>query len=250
MMLRAFLEDLDVAITEAENGEEVIEICKTKSFDVIFIDKNMPKKSGCDTVKELRNLMNDQVPVIFGCTSYAQVDEMKDAGCHDVIAKPVKKQDVLGGLKKYKIIDIADEVLIGKSLDVNCEVKNYLIKTEIIDPASYMDDFENKLDILLLICESFIESFDTILKDLGQAFREKDPIRLRSVFHRIRGSIRFFDDETKNKIERKLYFSDDLSVGTFPKSLTVEKVKDLLFTLYQDFELLKKFLEKKLSESD
>ncbi|MDP2268565.1 MAG: response regulator transcription factor, partial [Deltaproteobacteria bacterium] len=50
-------------VAEAANGNEVLEVARSQSVDVVVVDITMPGKSGLDTLKELKKLQ-PRLPVI------------------------------------------------------------------------------------------------------------------------------------------------------------------------------------------
>lgn len=88
-VLIALLEDICGDISEAANGIEAIEILKTKQFDAVLSDEKMPKKSGLDVLKWMRE-NGIQTPFIMH-TGYGQkemVREAQELGAQAFIDKP------------------------------------------------------------------------------------------------------------------------------------------------------------------
>ncbi|RCS27261.1 response regulator [Polaribacter sp. WD7] len=89
---------LDHTLHEAKNGEEALEILKDKSKypDIILLDLNMPKISGIEFLKIIKD--NDalkHIPVIILTTSDNQKDlfECYKIGVSGYILKPLKYDD-------------------------------------------------------------------------------------------------------------------------------------------------------------
>jgi len=84
-------------ITEAKTGEEAIEICNEKQFDVIIMDQHMEEAGGVilgtDTVAELRKRKIDSV--IVGCSGNDIDDEFMMAGTNWVMKKPTPPNNVI-----------------------------------------------------------------------------------------------------------------------------------------------------------
>ena len=75
----------------AENGEVVLEKLKQKTYDIIFMDCQMPVLDGYDTTRVIRQ--NEQMKdlIIIGLTAFAMKDDREkclDAGMNDYLAKP------------------------------------------------------------------------------------------------------------------------------------------------------------------
>jgi signal transduction histidine kinase/CheY-like chemotaxis protein len=72
-----------------ENGLEAINAIKTKNYDLILMDINMPIMSGTDATKKIRKF-NSNIPII--ALTAADIDEVKkdfsEIGFNDIITKP------------------------------------------------------------------------------------------------------------------------------------------------------------------
>ena len=62
---RRIMEEANFAISEAENGQEALDVCRANLPDVVLLDWNMPVMDGLEFLAELRqNSRWAQVPVI------------------------------------------------------------------------------------------------------------------------------------------------------------------------------------------
>lgn len=75
------------------NGLEAIEALKTKQFDFVLMDINMPQQDGLDAIRWLRDSEDDyykNIPV-FALTTYSTPDhttEILEAGMNGHLVKP------------------------------------------------------------------------------------------------------------------------------------------------------------------
>lgn len=84
------LESEGATVTEAENGEEALNIVKTSSFDLILMDVIMPVMNGTDAIKAIReDHKNTQVPIIALTSDISSKHPCLDAGADDFMAKPL-----------------------------------------------------------------------------------------------------------------------------------------------------------------
>ncbi len=88
------LHKLGVSVDTADNGLEAIEIAQRISFDVIFMDCQMPEMDGFTATAELRKTEHDCEPrTIIAMTANAMQGDRErciSAGMNDFIAKPVR----------------------------------------------------------------------------------------------------------------------------------------------------------------
>ena len=90
-----FLEEGHHAII-AKNGEEALNLIDKIKFDVIVLDWKMPKLSGLEVCKKLRQI-NIETPIIL-LTALTQISnkvEALDSGADDYITKPFSFEELL-----------------------------------------------------------------------------------------------------------------------------------------------------------
>ena len=99
-----FLTDKGYEVDEVSNGLDAIEKCGETSYDVIFLDENMPGLSGLETLSRIKE-KHPGLPVVM-ITKSEEENLMEDAigqQISDYLIKPVKPHQILLTLKK--IID-------------------------------------------------------------------------------------------------------------------------------------------------
>jgi two-component system chemotaxis response regulator CheY len=104
---RRILEGLDFQISEAENGEEAIETCKSQLPDAILLDWNMPKMDGYDFLRVLRRLPGGDKPKVVFCTTendVAHIARALHAGANEYIMKPFDKDIVEAKFQEVGLI--------------------------------------------------------------------------------------------------------------------------------------------------
>ncbi|UPZ17888.1 PAS domain-containing hybrid sensor histidine kinase/response regulator [Flavobacterium humidisoli] len=97
MVANNSLRHFNCLVTEAVNGIEAIEILKTKSFDVILMDLQMPEMDGIEATKKIRKDLKLQTPIIaFTANAFkSEIDKCKKAGMDDYITKPYEEFDLI-----------------------------------------------------------------------------------------------------------------------------------------------------------
>lgn len=83
------------------NGQEVIHVLQSRSYDVIFMDLQMPEMGGLEAARAIRDRWPNKCTKIIAVTSCSQngCKEMCiQAGMDGFIAKPAKKEDILAFL--------------------------------------------------------------------------------------------------------------------------------------------------------
>lgn len=96
----AMLRRMRLSVVLASNGREAIEAVRRSSFDLIFMDVQMPEMDGIETTRRLRQ-MGIRTPII-ALTAHALSGDRErflEAGMNDYLSKPIRPEsltEVLG----------------------------------------------------------------------------------------------------------------------------------------------------------
>ncbi len=88
----------------AENGLEVLEMLKTKKYDLILMDCHMPELDGLEATRRVLETYHEDAPIIVAVSASAMKEEIQasyDSGMSDFISKPVKVDDFVRVINKY-----------------------------------------------------------------------------------------------------------------------------------------------------
>ncbi len=102
---RRMLENLGCKVKVASNGKEAIEIANANSFDLIFMDVQMPEIDGIEATLRIRRQENDKkCPPIIAMTAHtmkSEKDKCLNAGMVDFISKPISNEQLQRVLYKW-----------------------------------------------------------------------------------------------------------------------------------------------------
>ena len=114
----------------AKDGEEALQLVEKIEFDVIVLDWKMPKVSGIEVCKRLRE-MGNKTPILL-LTALSQVSNKVDAlnsGADDYITKPFSFEELLARVKATKRrYDIEKDVLVYD--DFSLDLINRKVETD------------------------------------------------------------------------------------------------------------------------
>jgi len=93
VLLKEILEDLDCTTEQASNGLEAINKLKNSTFDIIFMDIEMPVMNGIETTKLIRQNSDAQISktIIIAITAFdpsSFFEEYSNVGFDSLITKP------------------------------------------------------------------------------------------------------------------------------------------------------------------
>ncbi len=100
--LKAVISQTNATMLRAENGYMALDICKNKIPDIILLDIRLPEMDGYEATRRLRK-SGIRTPIIAQTAYAMSEDKIKclEAGCNDFIAKPLKKDELLGKISSF-----------------------------------------------------------------------------------------------------------------------------------------------------
>lgn len=109
VLMRLLLRSFPIELHEAGNGQEALDLFAAHSYDLIFMDIQMPVMDGYTATRMIRRHEEHsgrRRTTIIALTAHAyesDVQKCLEAGCDDHIAKPFKKQTLLDCLAHHLI---------------------------------------------------------------------------------------------------------------------------------------------------
>ncbi len=133
---KGFFDREEFQILQAGNGEEALEILITDHPDIIFMDLFMPVMDGdvcCRLIKEHDALQH--IPVIMVTQGGSDVDFERcwQAGCDDIIPKPLNKFLFQSMVRKYLDIPFRKALRAPVRLHIQCK--------SCTNPDEYLSDY-------------------------------------------------------------------------------------------------------------
>jgi signal transduction histidine kinase/response regulator RpfG family c-di-GMP phosphodiesterase len=165
--IRAYLEDCDYTVLEAENGRIGLQIYNTEKVDLILVDLRMPEMGGLQVLSEVRKHDRDlPLIVISGAGDIADVVQALHLGASDYLLKPINDLSMLlhsieKGLERARLLK---------------ENRNYqkLLEVEVAEKTEELVQLNQRLREVvestkkLLGCGELFESGKLILEEFGQ----------------------------------------------------------------------------------
>ena len=113
-LLQAYLEDVDCETIPAQDGVEALQIIAGKTPDLVLLDVMMPKMSGFEVCKRIKNdPKTSDIPVIMvtALNEFGDIERGIDSGTDDFISKPVNKLELVTRVKTMlKLKHLSDKL--------------------------------------------------------------------------------------------------------------------------------------------
>ncbi len=101
-LLEAYLEDIDCRTLAAYDGPEALAIVKDNKIDLILLDVMMPKMSGFEVCRRIKDdPATAAIPIIMvtALNEFGDMERGIDCGTDDFVSKPVNKLELLTRVK-------------------------------------------------------------------------------------------------------------------------------------------------------
>ena len=111
-VIRKYAEFEGYGITEASNGIEAIELCRTGDFNMVILDIMMPELDGFTVCKKIREIR--EIPIIMLSARGEEYDKIHgfELGIDDYVVKPFSPKELM---MRVKVVISRNQNKLGKS---------------------------------------------------------------------------------------------------------------------------------------
>ncbi len=197
MVATQMLEKYGCSVTPAGNGQEAIKLVKQRSFDVIFMDCQMPEMDGFEATRIIRGLEERSAPKIktpiIAFTAHAMKGDDEKcfaAGMDDYMTKPVNKRIMADMLVKW--IPQEKQILKNKE-DEGSGTKSVKLQKKLCEDIGLDQDIfgearalmEDKFSQTLAV---FLDNTHDYITQMEEACAQGDDKIIASSAHTIKSS--------------------------------------------------------------
>ena len=181
MVALRILIDCGYNITPVNNGIEVLNILKEKSFDLILMDVQMPEMDGYTATGEIRKF--DTLIPIIALTAHALMGDKEkciEAGMNDYVSKPIIPEKFVKVIDKWLNIEIKQE-------KVTTTVKQQ--KNEVVFDFSVLEKMSlNDKDFQVELLNSYLNDVDERFNRLMGFIESQNLPKMTAEAHTIKGA--------------------------------------------------------------
>lgn len=170
-------------VDEAVNGIEAIEKLRSKKFDIILMDIQMPEMDGLEATQIIRNELKIQAPII-ALTANAfktEIEKCKAIGMNDYVTKPFEENTLLKIISKY--VNKNSSLLPSQEKIISVENEDLLYDLSSLKAMSHGDNGFIKKMISL-----FIEQIEQYLVQIQEANSKHDYDTISKITHKLKSS--------------------------------------------------------------
>ena len=180
LLMKTLLDDFGFEREIAANGLLAIEKLKSRSFDIILMDLQMPEMNGFEATAYIRNEMKLKIPIIALTADVTTVDlaKCRAVGMNDYIAKPVDER-----LLYSKIVGLVKKLPVPHAEKLNSGIPPKKMKCIDLDYLIHRTKSNPKL--LLEMISLYLEQTPPLIVAMKDGLRDKDWQSLYSAVHKI-----------------------------------------------------------------
>ncbi len=190
---RGILEKQGLDSDIAANGQEAIKMLSASTYDLIFMDCQMPIMDGFDATRHIRNpqssTKNSTTPIIAmtANTTKADRDQCFAVGMNDYISKPINTQQLQQLLNKLLTTSTIPES--GNRIKEK-ETSTEQQPTDIVifDAEAMSNRLMNDKSLIQAVAETFLGDMTHQINQLTLAAQAADVAKTTALAHKIKGA--------------------------------------------------------------
>ncbi|MGC1308143.1 MAG: response regulator [Phormidesmis sp.] len=178
-MLSTYGYDADVV----SDGKATVKAVQEQSYDLVFMDVQMPEMDGLEATQKIRSSPNIQQPRIVAMTAHAMPGDRAEclaAGMDDYVSKPIRKRDLAAALRQCSPLGAVPKVedkgvLLAKSFS-----HFPTLDTDILEGVDSEHSF------LKEVCETFLNDAPDRIGAIQSAIDQSDALALEKAAHALK----------------------------------------------------------------
>ncbi len=113
-LLQAYLEDVECETIPARDGLEALEIVVREAPDLVLLDVMMPKMSGFEVCKRIKNspgICDIPIIMVTALNEFGDIERGIDSGADDFLSKPINKLELIARVRTMlKLKHLSDKL--------------------------------------------------------------------------------------------------------------------------------------------
>ena len=180
LLMKTLLDDFGFECDIAANGKLATEKLRTKTYDMVLMDLQMPEMNGFEATHYIRNVLKLNVPIIALTADVTTVDlaKCRAVGMNDYIAKPVDER-----LLYSKIVSLVKKPV--DEVEHNSDEKEKIKRFGCIDLAYLKTRTKANTALMMEMISIYLEQTPPLVSSMKQSFHEKDWQMLYAAVHKM-----------------------------------------------------------------
>ncbi len=180
LLMKTLLDDFGFNCEITSNGKIAVEKLKTKTYDIILMDLQMPEMDGFEATQYIRSVLKLNTPILALTADVTTVDveKCKKVGMNDYLAKPVDEK-----LLYRKIISLVKKNMLDKKDTIIKKVKSENIR---YINLNYLNERTKSNPVLMIeMISLYLEQTPALIAAMKLSFQNRDWETLQKAVHKI-----------------------------------------------------------------
>jgi CheY-like chemotaxis protein len=192
-----FLEKMGCRVVTARDGVEAAEIGSSRCFDLVLMDIFMPRMSGYEAARTLRDKgYSGPIVAVTASALKGEREKCVEAGMDDILVKPFKKDDLAKILSDYLPVEggsrcqeaEASAQADAPSTEDLAEERPRSLDASVFDWTGVLDTFLGQSGTVSSLLTRFIDKAGGQMDELAEALGAKDATRFKEISHSLKGA--------------------------------------------------------------
>jgi CheY-like chemotaxis protein len=198
------LKNLGFKVDCAVNGREAVAMARQQSYDLIFMDCQMPEMDGFEATRQIRQQATAPSPIIIAMTAYAMAGDKERclaAGMDDYLPKPVTFANLTELSSKYaqmvrerraaaarKPTGQGADAVVGEALASYQLADLQSRRSPLFDLEAGLQVTGGKMEVLRRAIDIWWKKLPSWLAELKDGIQQKDMQRIGRIAHTLKGA--------------------------------------------------------------
>jgi two-component system, sensor histidine kinase and response regulator len=184
----ALLEKHGHRVFVAENGREALAILDREKADVVLMDLQMPVMDGFEAIRAIRakeQRSGGHLPIVALTAHAMQGDRERclQAGADDYVTKPIRTAELFAAIER-----VAKQPEQSRETSAPSPATSSLQSAGFLDVAAALERVEGDHELLEELVRLFVEGCPAAMREIRQAFSDRDAHQLDRLAHTMKGS--------------------------------------------------------------
>ena len=223
-LIKIILERYGLSYHIASDGQEAVSIFKVASFDLVFMDEQMPVKDGLEATKDIleyeksHNVAHTPIIGLSANVIEGAKERALSFGCDSFLGKPLvirEFEDILQeNLQEQNTLEMEPVTLDMKHVGIDLQ----RLKDELL-----LDD-----DEVLLLLNTFLKKMKKSIPVLSESIAKEDYYKISLEAHSIKGSASNFRFEDLEELSRSIEDAARKEKKDFDYKGVLNKIEEIM----------------------
>lgn len=195
LVAKAILEHLGHKVATADSGEAMLNVLEYESFDIVFLDINMPGIGGLEAVKQLRVFevmrgyaIRTPVVAMTGIADMKTRTNCIESGFDEFMTKPISIEGVASVIDGIVVSKPPPQHLPAASSTAPSDDGTFNEGVLDMDIVNNLESMDRGGGFFAALVETFAHSGERMTGDIERALWAKSPQKARDSFHALKGA--------------------------------------------------------------